>query len=198
MRKKRYKLPMKKAWEIQKQLTGNTDKIMCYRELANIAADKLGWPQIEKGQPRERDFAKQYLIKYSHVMEGSAVISPKSWVYFIKSGPFVKIGVSDNVQARLESLQTASPYKLSVIAKIGCVDRRSAFDTEKKIHSLIKTFRVNGEWFHMKCVYQIGDKITGMEWTDYDSTTKAMINKLERFKNKPKDQWSTKASLNHD
>lgn len=184
---------MKQAWVIQKQLTGNTDKIMSFRELANIAADKLGWPQIDKGQPRERDFAKQYLIKYSQIMSSHDIKNPKSWVYFIKSGPFIKIGVSDNVSARLDNLQTASPYKLKLVAKIGCIDRTNAFNTEKKIHSLIKSFRLNGEWFHSKCLCVIGEKITGIEWAEYDTTTKAMINKLERFKSKPKDQWSKSA-----
>lgn len=190
MRKNRYKLPMKKAWEIQKQLTGNTDKIMSYTELANIAADKIGWPQIEKGQPKERDFAKQYLIRYSQML--TVPTSSASWVYFIKSGPWIKIGVSDNVDARLASLQTANPVKLELLAKIGCASKSEAFAIEKKLHSSLRSYRAEGEWFFGRAISVIGDYCTGIEWMGDDIAEKAMIRRVEGAKTKPKSQWSNK------
>ena len=188
MRKSRFKLPMSKAWEIQKQLTGNTDKIMNYIDLANIAADKMGWPQIEHGQPKQREFAKQYLVKYSGSL--IAPVGSRSWVYFITSGPWLKIGVSDNVDARMANLQTASPVKLKLVAKVGCRSKAEAFALEKKLHSNLRSYRAEGEWFYGRAISVIGEFCTGISWTDGDIDENSMIKRVEGSKLKPKSQWS--------
>ncbi len=69
----------------------------------------------------------------------------KPHVYFIRSdrgGP-VKIGVAQDVYARLVALQTAHPYPLQVIGII----RHGGRATEAALHKRFATCRLNGEWF---------------------------------------------------
>ena len=64
-RQKRIKLSLKRVWLIQKELTGVTDKVMSFISLANIAAEKMGWPKISNSQSGYRELAKHYLIEYA-------------------------------------------------------------------------------------------------------------------------------------
>jgi len=64
-------------------------------------------------------------------------------VYFISSvrGP-IKIGFAANVQARLATLQTASPQPLQVLAAIA-----GTAQAERAIHRHFASLRLEGEWF---------------------------------------------------
>lgn len=55
---------------------------------------------------------------------------------------YVKIGYSKNPEARLASLQTATPERLDLIGYIP-----GNLDTERQFHSLFDHLRRNGEWF---------------------------------------------------
>lgn len=68
------------------------------------------------------------------------------WVYFIQCGPYdddpIKIGVADDVPARLAQLQTASPWPLRLLGFI-----RGDFDEEGALHDRFRHLHVRGEWF---------------------------------------------------
>lgn len=66
------------------------------------------------------------------------------WVYFIQSGEFVKIGISQDVTKRLQTLQTASPYPMKVIKKLAVPYPASA---EFRLHRYYADRRRAGEWF---------------------------------------------------
>jgi len=68
----------------------------------------------------------------------------KSKIYFVlcKEAQVVKIGISNDVKKRLDSLQTAKTFKLELL-KFTEGDR----NLEQKIHEQFKHLRVNGEWF---------------------------------------------------
>lgn len=68
-------------------------------------------------------------------------------VYFIQSGDFVKIGVSSNVKARLQTLQTAHFRKLKILHVIACCDSGII---EKALHQHFKKFMTESknEWFY--------------------------------------------------
>lgn len=191
-RKRRYKLTLKERWLVQKELTGNTDKVMDTLTLANIAADRHGWPMIEKGQPNYRDFAKQYLIRHIDKIYTHKV-SNKCWVYFIQEGykGFLKIGVSDDVDSRLKALQTATPRNLILQAKIGCASRREAYDLENQLHKMFKDFHYRGEWFASSMIFHL-DKIKHkqVEWRNKNLTDERLFKKVEKNKLKPKEQWN--------
>ena len=64
-------------------------------------------------------------------------------LYFIRSGQYVKIGVSARPWARLAEFQTANPEPLEMLA-IGPGD----FGFESELHRLFGEHRGAGEWFH--------------------------------------------------
>jgi len=75
-------------------------------------------------------------------------------VYFIadrKAGAF-KIGITKNVNKRLQELQTSSPNKLEVIEVI----ENATHYTEQMLHERFKSSRLKGEWFRL---YDTGDEI---------------------------------------
>ena len=64
-------------------------------------------------------------------------------LYFIKSGPHVKIGRSKNPKERMKSFMTAlamKPKLLHVVKNKGCL--------ETTLHKSFKEHRMNGEWFN--------------------------------------------------
>lgn len=65
-------------------------------------------------------------------------------VYVISSGDAVKIGISNNPEKRLQSLQTSNPNKLSLEA---CFDAEDAQMVEWKSHLALRANRLAGEWF---------------------------------------------------
>ncbi|MDR3464178.1 MAG: GIY-YIG nuclease family protein [Beijerinckiaceae bacterium] len=60
--------------------------------------------------------------------------------------PF-KIGLSDNPDARLRALQTASPFSLFLRATWPFASRVSAMDFESACHSRLSAWGLTGEWF---------------------------------------------------
>lgn len=68
-------------------------------------------------------------------------------VYFVEalSSGLIKIGVARDAQARLRTLQTGSPEKLSLVAVIRTHD---ASGLERALHAEFRSARSHGEWFH--------------------------------------------------
>ena len=98
------------------------------------------------------------------------------YVYFIRSGydkkPPIKIGVAKNIERRLNSLQTANPEKLTLIASIECSSRSEAFNIESYLHNELNNRKIRGEWF-TTCMRRV-DKIMKkwytnkeLEWGSY-------------------------------
>lgn len=73
------------------------------------------------------------------------------YVYFINAGsitkPPVKIGVTTDVDARITSLQTGNPHKLTCKALIECESRAEAYKLESYLHYKLRRFNLIGEWF---------------------------------------------------
>jgi hypothetical protein len=73
------------------------------------------------------------------------------YLYFIQSGADgrgpVKVGYAANVEARLATLQTGTPYKLYILAKIAFEDDNEAAKAEQTVHALLSASRMVGEWF---------------------------------------------------
>lgn len=69
-------------------------------------------------------------------------------VYVIGSaGHPIKIGITNNVRARLSSLRTSSPADLRVYAFMEAPEGR-AWNIEQECHRRIADYRLNGEWFN--------------------------------------------------
>lgn len=65
-------------------------------------------------------------------------------VYFIRKGPFVKIGMAGNVEKRLAQLRTGSPDDFEVLGTIPG-DR----ETERALHARFDHLRHCREWFYL-------------------------------------------------
>ncbi len=91
---------------------------------------------------RARDLERKHRL----MREAREIADPHRVVYFIQPGeePFVKIGITDDLVHRVESLQTASPHALRVLGQIPGTMR-----TEREIHVLFSHLRVRGEWFRL-------------------------------------------------
>lgn len=74
------------------------------------------------------------------------------YVYLIQAGPFVKIGVSEDIAKRIDAMQTGSPHALVEIARLPFDTRTAAYEYESHLHRELKRFHYRGEWFHKKCI----------------------------------------------
>lgn len=75
-------------------------------------------------------------------------------IYFLACGPYVKVGYSRNVKARVESLrrpaeQTERPNDLNVLDAHLLAVVPGAPQGERLIHTLLAPHHVVGEWFHL-------------------------------------------------
>lgn len=70
-------------------------------------------------------------------------------VYFIREsdGEYIKIGVTKDIEYRINALQTGNPRKLEVVALIQFENVQLAYMHEKKLHALFSDIRRCGEWF---------------------------------------------------
>lgn len=59
---------------------------------------------------------------------------------------YVKIGVSGNPRSRCSNLQTACPYKLSVLGEIASPE---PFATEARLHERFNAQQKKGEWYNL-------------------------------------------------
>lgn len=59
----------------------------------------------------------------------------------------IKIGVADNVEKRLDNMQTGNPRELVILYKIPMNSRSHAFMVENRIHKKLSKHRIRGEWF---------------------------------------------------
>ena len=65
-------------------------------------------------------------------------------VYLIDDGEFVKIGVAQNLEKRLNDIQVSNPRKIHVIAY---TKFKNAYKIESILHKKFKDKNVSGEWF---------------------------------------------------
>lgn len=66
------------------------------------------------------------------------------WIYGIKSGDLIKIGVANNLDNRLREMRLLNPHPVRVVLK-----RRvpNAFIIEREMHRILAEFAIGREWF---------------------------------------------------
>ena len=101
----------------------------------NIRVIQLASKPVEKPQPT-----------FKTSKRASLPLDGTDYVYIIRAGrrKVYKIGKSNDPQARLNSLQTASPEKLKLIYAFKA-DNASA--AEESLHFVLRDFQLGGEWF---------------------------------------------------
>jgi hypothetical protein len=68
------------------------------------------------------------------------------YLYLIRCNTFVKIGITNDIDYRLRTLQTGNPYPLAVLATF---EFANALPIESRLHKKYSRFRVRGEWFEL-------------------------------------------------
>jgi hypothetical protein len=68
------------------------------------------------------------------------------YVYFIRCNEFTKIGITNDIDYRLRSLQTGNPYPLELLCKF---EYANALPIEGILHKRFSGRRVQGEWFKL-------------------------------------------------
>lgn len=74
-----------------------------------------------------------------------SVNNRQRWCYFVRCEQFVKIGITDTLEQRLQALQTGCPFEMFLLAAIP-INRDSV---ETGFHKLFKSHRRRGEWFEL-------------------------------------------------
>jgi len=110
-----------------------------------------------------------------HIVEGMAEISRMypngrpvkkgrktrvTKLYALKVGDFVKIGVADDLKARIACIQTNCPLEVELLGYVNAMQ-----SVESAIHGLIASERARGEWFHFRGIVLV--VVTAMQRKDH-------------------------------
>lgn len=76
------------------------------------------------------------------VTAGAECRRSQGFVYFMRCGEFVKIGVANNPQKRKKEIETANPFAVELLATIPGGQKREA-----ELHRQFKSCRYRREWF---------------------------------------------------
>lgn len=68
----------------------------------------------------------------------------QQYVYLIRCGCYVKVGISSNPRARFTLMKVNSPHEMKLLKFWPSLDARAE---EKQIHLLWEQYWVRGEWF---------------------------------------------------
>lgn len=124
-----------------------------FSEEGNLAFSKKGFfagPSTRvditgRDWPKSKAKAEKYPRKS---VLASRPTDDTDYVYIIRAGRtnLYKIGISNDPQGRLDSLQTANPYKLKLIHVFKADNAAAA---EEELHRLLHNNRMEGEWFKL-------------------------------------------------
>jgi T5orf172 domain len=88
-----------------------------------------------------------------------------TFVYFIREAntPFVKIGVTENLDDRLADLQVGNHGELYLEGALLFRTREEALTAERELHVRYGRYRVRGEWFRLDSAPLSGVVTVGAE-----------------------------------
>jgi len=94
------------------------------------------------------DYSLGSINDFLHSLEMKRDDPPSKYLYVIGNefSNAVKIGVSNDPDARLESLQIGSPVRLRIMYAWSII---KPYIVEKKIHNILSSRRIHGEWFDL-------------------------------------------------
>jgi hypothetical protein len=67
----------------------------------------------------------------------------------------VKVGVTSNLERRLDMLQTAQFYELRVLSAWDAKSKAVAYRVESNVHHILRRERIRGEWFKKRSLERI-------------------------------------------
>lgn len=102
-----------------------------------------------KSNEQQKYFVERLLKEINRRKTSTDILdTPQSnrLLYLIKCKSFYKIGLTDDINWRMQSLQTGNPYKLELCF---CSYFDDAEKTERFLHDKFKSKHVQGEWFRL-------------------------------------------------
>jgi hypothetical protein len=87
-------------------------------------------------------------------LKQALVRARKAGVYFVKCGPFVKIGCSNRLNERLRCIDLSVPFETQVLAVLD-VPNEDARQREAELHRRFAHLRHRGEWFRFENDLQV-------------------------------------------
>lgn len=108
--------------------------------------------------------------------------------YLISDGINYKIGITNNIQNRLKTFQTANHKKIKVINLVLSENREASFKLEKYLHEKYKKYNVSVEWFEFtnymrKKVIEDMNKYASKWSMEYDNILKKSKNTIIKLIN---------------
>ncbi len=91
-------------------------------------------------QARESTSRNNYYVTHS---KGKLC---NGFVYLMRAGVYVKVGVAVDVEKRRREIQLSNPEEVLVLHAWPCAD---PYDTEAHIHTRLHKYHVRGEWFKL-------------------------------------------------
>lgn len=126
-----------------------------FKEMLSAVKDTYENTTDEKINDRNGELMERFLANIQQVSDGANSNRRKKnenkegYVYFVKSddsNKFIKIGCTSNLDSRFKSLQTSSPYQLTIA---GYIKTTNFTELESDIHRYFQNFKKNGEWFEI-------------------------------------------------
>lgn len=74
----------------------------------------------------------------------SAGFSGVVYLFGLKDTDYFKVGITNDVLSRMRALQTANPHEIYLISSF---ESNDCLNVERKIHGLLYSMHVHGEWF---------------------------------------------------
>lgn len=142
--------PMITAKEAAARLRCSMDALIDLAETGKVPAMKIGgkWRFLGYLLDAWARGVKPKLLPY---VEPPAPEDPETFpnIYIIRGGPYYKIGIAQDLKARLAAFGTHCPHKCSVVFSLRSAIARGI---EGDIHDDLAQYRVHGEWFKLtKC-----------------------------------------------
>jgi T5orf172 domain. len=110
----------------------------------------------------------------------------QKFVYFIKGGDSVKIGMANDVRRRLNDLQVGSPIELQLIGIM-----LGGRTVELRLHERFKAHRLNGEWFRLSPELEqfIDDVASPNLQCGFEFTAPTLVNAFDKTLDKLAEQF---------
>lgn len=111
-----------------------------------------------------------------------AMVNLGAFVYFVRAGDAVKIGVTTEPKSRMRSIATGSPAELQVLGMRWFPSEADAYAEERRIHGALAAHRVNGEWFRLgsDVLDAVADQQRGPALSAYNEETEGW--RIERLR----------------
>lgn len=71
------------------------------------------------------------------------------FVYLLRAGNAVKIGIAVNIGARLAALQSGNPLPIEIVGRRRFPNTLAALEAERSLHKRFCDQRAQGEWFRI-------------------------------------------------